>query len=392
MTSSTRSACLLNTNLVPSVVSLAQNYTYTTDDILTGFIKRDPNGAARTDTLPTASQLITSLHGALGSGFNVTNTYLFLLSNESSDVSNTNIITLSAGTGITMKNSVSLSPSQLTLMAIYITSSSTIDMYSTLLTSTSSSSVNTLTTSSITTNTITGPSGLTLSTTSGNMTLSPNGGSLFVPATVQKATSGTLTIQAGSAGDLTLNAPTGVLNVPTTVRKTGAMNITTLTSGDLTLTAASGNVVVNNVLKGGIIANNVVATENAATTLTSTQSGGVVYCPQSTHNNTSSVNVINLPAPTVGFSVVIVFKSVGDGTSAHGWQITSTAANMIGNTVAQNTAAGSSNTNVSTAKTSVIRNGTTNAQAVDYVEIWSDGTNHYFWAWAGAATTPWSTA
>jgi hypothetical protein len=39
----------------------AGNVTYTADDLLSGLIVRDPNGLARTDTLPTAALLIAAL-------------------------------------------------------------------------------------------------------------------------------------------------------------------------------------------------------------------------------------------------------------------------------------------------------------------------------------------
>jgi hypothetical protein len=133
----------------------------------------------------------------------------------------------------------------------------------------------------------------------------------------------------------------------------------------------------------------VTATENAATTLTTAQSGITVFCPQSTHNNSSSVNVINLPAPTTsGLKYKIVFTSAGDNTSAHGWQITSTGANMLGVTVS--VAAGLVPV-VRTASTNLIRNGVAaDTKAGDYVELVSDGTNYYFYGAAFGVASPWS--
>ncbi len=126
--SATRSACFLNTQIVPSVINTASNHTYTVDDVLSGFIKRNPNGAARTDTLPTAANLLNAFKGNLGSsGLLVTNAFLFMLSNESSVSSEQ--ITLAAGTGGTLKNSMIIGAGQVAQIVIIVTSSSTVDFY-----------------------------------------------------------------------------------------------------------------------------------------------------------------------------------------------------------------------------------------------------------------------
>jgi hypothetical protein len=126
--SSTRSACLLNTQLVSSSVNNASNHTYTVDDVLSGFIKRNPNGSARTDTLPSAANLLNAFKGNLGSsGLLVTNTFLFMLSNESSV--STEEITLVAGTGGTLNNSIIVGADQVAQILIFVTSSSTVEFY-----------------------------------------------------------------------------------------------------------------------------------------------------------------------------------------------------------------------------------------------------------------------
>jgi predicted RecA/RadA family phage recombinase len=49
---------------VPASYATAGAQTYTAADILGGTIVRDPNGAARTDTLPTAALLVAAIPGA----------------------------------------------------------------------------------------------------------------------------------------------------------------------------------------------------------------------------------------------------------------------------------------------------------------------------------------
>lgn len=128
--SSTRSACFLNTQIVPAVVNIADNYTYSTDDIISGFIQRSPNGAARSDTLPSAAALISGFKTSLGTlGATITNAFVFMLSNESSVSAQT--ITLSAGSGMTLKSTIVIGPQQVATLVIHVTSSSTVELYAT---------------------------------------------------------------------------------------------------------------------------------------------------------------------------------------------------------------------------------------------------------------------
>jgi hypothetical protein len=74
--------------------STAGAVTYTAANLLGGFINRDPNGAGRTDVLPTAAQLVAAVPGVqVGSGFE------FTIRNNA-DAAET--ITLNAGTGGTL--------------------------------------------------------------------------------------------------------------------------------------------------------------------------------------------------------------------------------------------------------------------------------------------------
>jgi hypothetical protein len=132
------------------------------------------------------------------------------------------------------------------------------------------------------------------------------------------------------------------------------------------------------------------AVENAITTLTVAQSGCIVYCPQSTHNNSSTINVIDLPAPTAGWNCKIIFQAVGDNTAGHGWQITGTGANLKGTAVG---VAGGLVGVLTTGVTNLIRSGTAaNAVNGDWVQIDSDGTNMFYYASSTGTATPYSTS
>lgn len=48
----------------PTAINTAGNVTYTTAQLLTGFISRDVNGANRTDVLPTAAAVVAALAGS----------------------------------------------------------------------------------------------------------------------------------------------------------------------------------------------------------------------------------------------------------------------------------------------------------------------------------------
>lgn len=80
--------------LVPATISTAGNVTYTTAQLLGGFILRDGNGGARTDTLPTAAALVAAIQGCM-----VGTAFEFYLRNTSGTAI---AITLAAGAGGTL--------------------------------------------------------------------------------------------------------------------------------------------------------------------------------------------------------------------------------------------------------------------------------------------------
>jgi hypothetical protein len=68
-----RSSGLFVPTIVPATLATAGNLTLTVAQVLGGLILRDPNGAGRTDTLPTAALLAAEIIGCLvGSAFEFT--------------------------------------------------------------------------------------------------------------------------------------------------------------------------------------------------------------------------------------------------------------------------------------------------------------------------------
>ena len=52
--------------LLPSNETTAGNVTYSADQMLTGILVRDPNGASRADIFPTAAQIVAALAAKFG--------------------------------------------------------------------------------------------------------------------------------------------------------------------------------------------------------------------------------------------------------------------------------------------------------------------------------------
>lgn len=85
------SSSLFFPQTVVTTLTTAGALTYTPGQVLGGMILRDPNGSARTDTLPTAALLAAAIPGAT-----IGTTFDFFLRNDA-DASET--ITIAAGTG-----------------------------------------------------------------------------------------------------------------------------------------------------------------------------------------------------------------------------------------------------------------------------------------------------
>jgi hypothetical protein len=116
---------LINQKYVPLTKTTAAAVTYTYAEILQGLILRDPNGAARSDVLPTAALLVPQIEGVeVGSAIR------FIMRNDA-DAAET--ITVVAGTGGTMKGTATVAQSNMKEFLLVVTAvgdTPTYDCYS----------------------------------------------------------------------------------------------------------------------------------------------------------------------------------------------------------------------------------------------------------------------
>lgn len=89
-----RFASVLMPMILPVTISTAGNVTYTPAQLMSGWLIRDGNGGARTDTLPTAAAMVEAVQGAM-----VGTSFEFELRNSSGTAI---AITLAAGAGGTL--------------------------------------------------------------------------------------------------------------------------------------------------------------------------------------------------------------------------------------------------------------------------------------------------
>lgn len=101
-----------------TTVTTAGAGTYTAAGFATGLIKRDPNGASRTDTTPTAAQLIAGL--SLTADYQ----YKFCTIHNNADAAET--ITLAGGTSVTLKGAITCEQSCVIRLCVVRTSSTTV--------------------------------------------------------------------------------------------------------------------------------------------------------------------------------------------------------------------------------------------------------------------------
>jgi hypothetical protein len=80
--------------VIPTAIATAGPVTYTAAQIMSGWIMRDCAGAARTDTLPSASSLVNAIQGCM-----VNTSFQFEVRNTSGGAF---AVTLAAGTGVTL--------------------------------------------------------------------------------------------------------------------------------------------------------------------------------------------------------------------------------------------------------------------------------------------------
>lgn len=85
---------------VPATEVTAGNVTYTTTQMLGGLILRDPAGGARTDTTPTAAQLVAAIANP------IVGTSFYLDIRNTADAAET--ITVAGGTGVTTSGTMTI--------------------------------------------------------------------------------------------------------------------------------------------------------------------------------------------------------------------------------------------------------------------------------------------
>lgn len=110
----------------PGTLTTAGNQTYTAAQFWAGFLARDPNGGAVTDTTPTAAQLVAKFVGA-----RVGDSVLFILKNTA-DAAET--ITVSGGAGVTITGTATVAQNNTKIFLVRFdnvtASSEAVTMYS----------------------------------------------------------------------------------------------------------------------------------------------------------------------------------------------------------------------------------------------------------------------
>lgn len=101
-----------------ATIATAGNATLTAAQLLGGMILRDPNGGARTDTTPTATQI----RNALGSQLKNNLGFKFTIRNTA-DASET--ITLGAGSGVTISGTATIAQNNSKEFLVVVTNKST---------------------------------------------------------------------------------------------------------------------------------------------------------------------------------------------------------------------------------------------------------------------------
>ena len=99
--------------VTPATISTAGAVTYTTDQILGGLIRRDTNGGARTDILPTASLLVAAMQGV-----QVGHSFQFDIKNIAAAA---NTLTVSAGAGGTTEGTMTVAQNNIRYFQVVFT-------------------------------------------------------------------------------------------------------------------------------------------------------------------------------------------------------------------------------------------------------------------------------
>jgi hypothetical protein len=95
-------------------VTTAGAHTYTTDEILSGLIIRDTNGASRSDVLPTAVDLVAAVQGAMVN-------HAFEVEIRNNADASAEVLTITAGTGGTTSGTMTVADGATKRFAIVFT-------------------------------------------------------------------------------------------------------------------------------------------------------------------------------------------------------------------------------------------------------------------------------
>lgn len=110
---STGGGVSLQYGVVPAQIATAGAATYTIDQLKTGLILRDPNGAGRSDVTPTAALIVAGFTGAVeGTWFE------FTIRNDA-DAAET--ITVTAGSGVTLSGTMTIAQSNSKAFRVQLT-------------------------------------------------------------------------------------------------------------------------------------------------------------------------------------------------------------------------------------------------------------------------------
>lgn len=110
--------------VAPATYSTAGVVSFTADDFLNGLILRDPNGAGRADTVPTAAEL----YEALGSPKNIANAAFYVTIRNTANGAET--ITLTADTGVTISGTATIAQNNSKTFLCVFTDKDTVVAYS----------------------------------------------------------------------------------------------------------------------------------------------------------------------------------------------------------------------------------------------------------------------
>jgi len=109
-------------NKAVSTVTTVGVFSYTAEQLLGGLVLRDPNGAGRADTVPTAANLIAALNKpTVGASFEFT-------IRNTADAAET--ITLTTNTGATLSGVMTIAQNNSKRFMLVLTSATTYTVYS----------------------------------------------------------------------------------------------------------------------------------------------------------------------------------------------------------------------------------------------------------------------